>query len=147
MGETVGMRVLPDPPSALQRAVDRVGDRWVLLIVAALLEGPMRFGELADGLGVAPNILTQRLRQMEADGVLVASRYQERPPRSSYALTEVGRELAGAVGQLREWGARHEGEASGSFHHRCGTAVETRPWCPTCDRVVEADEYPSSYDA
>ena len=52
----------PDP--SLLRALDRVGDRWVLLIVAGLLERPRRFGDLAEGLGVAPNILTGRLRQL-----------------------------------------------------------------------------------
>ncbi len=136
----------PPDLSPLRRAVDRVGDRWVLLIVASLLDGPQRFGELADGLGVAPNILTQRLRQLEADGVVVATRYQDRPPRFSYDLTEAGRDLAGAVAHLREWGARQDGASSGAFHQDCGTPLETRPWCPTCDRFVDDDESPGTYD-
>ncbi|HYI63127.1 MAG TPA: helix-turn-helix domain-containing protein [Acidimicrobiales bacterium] len=135
------------PEPGLVRAVERVGDRWVLLIVAALLEGPRRFGDLADGLGVAPNILTARLRQMADDGLVVARPYQERPVRLEYDLTGAGRELGAALGSLAEWGARRRGgRGAAPFHSRCGTAVELRPWCPTCDRPVDGDEATAAYE-
>jgi DNA-binding HxlR family transcriptional regulator len=153
-GETGGVapRTPPPEPGAgpgadLLRAVDRVGDRWVLLIVASLLDGPRRFGDLAEALGVAPNILTSRLRQLADDGVVVARPYSERPVRNTYALTAAGRELADALALLGQWGARRGGRrATEAFHSRCGTALELRPWCPTCDRTVEGDEATSAYE-
>ena len=129
------------------RAVERVGDRWVLLIVAGLLDGPRRFGDLGDGLGVAPNILTARLRQLADDGLVVARPYSERPVRHEYALTGAGRELADALALLSDWGTRRRGgRDSAPFHSRCGTAVELRPWCPTCDRTVEGEEAVDAYE-
>src|SRR5262245_60268668 len=82
----------------LEAALDRVGDRWSLLVVEALLAGPLRFGELAEAVpGIAPNILTDRLRRLERERVVVATPYQQRPPRMSYALTAIGRDLASAL--------------------------------------------------
>ena len=97
------------PEPGLVRAVERVGDRWVLLIVAGLLDGPRRFGDLGDGLGVAPNILTARLRQLTEDGLVVARPYSHRPVRHEYALTGAGRELAATLAQLADWGSRRRG--------------------------------------
>ena len=63
-------------PSALQEALHRVGDRWALLLVDALLPGPRRFGELQDAVpSIAPNILSDRLKRLEREGVVVARRY------------------------------------------------------------------------
>ncbi len=122
--------------SPLERAVGRVGDRWSLLLVHALLDGPKRFGELQQSVsGIAPNVLSQRLRRLEQDGVVVAEPYSRRPPRLVYELTATGHELAGALWLLAQWGAAPEG---GALHHRaCGTSVEARWWCPTCDQPVE----------
>lgn len=136
------------PEPGLVRAVERVGDRWVLLIVAGLLDGPRRFGDLGDGLGVAPNILTARLRQLTEDGLVVARPYSHRPVRHEYALTGPGRELAATLAQLADWGARRRGgPRTAAFHSRCGTTLELRPWCPTCDRTVEGDEATDTYEA
>lgn len=127
--------------SSLDWALARVGDRWTLLVVRALLGGPLRFGELAQAVtGVAPNILTKRLRSLEADGILHTERYQDRPPRSHYQLTEAGRELGEALGVLAAWGARHGGRDDTPYHPVCGTPLVSRPWCPTCDRPAEDDE-------
>jgi len=133
-----------DEAGPLERAVASVGDRWTLLLVHALLEGPLRFGELADAVtGLAPNILTRRLRHLEHEGLVVATPYSRRPLRVTYELTATGRELAGALALLSEWGARQGGEAAPRHHAPCGTSLEARWWCPTCDRAVvdgEADE-------
>lgn len=141
-------KAVPGPDPSLLQAVDRVGDRWILLIVAALLDGPRRFGDLADSLGVAPNILTARLRQLAEDGLVVARPYSERPPRHEYALTGGGRELADSVAVLTDWGSRRRGgrRDRASYHSRCGTRLELRPWCPTCDRTVEGDEGSDVYE-
>jgi DNA-binding HxlR family transcriptional regulator len=123
---------------ALEAALARVGDRWSLLIVQALLDGPRRFNELlADVPGLASNILSQRLRHLEAQAVVVAVPYSERPPRFTYELTAAGTELAGALRLLSHWGAQG---AEGPRHTACGTSLEARWHCPTCDRPVDDAE-------
>jgi DNA-binding HxlR family transcriptional regulator len=126
--------------SPLAEAVERVGDRWTLLLVDVLLSGPRRFNDLLGELpGIAPNILSHRLKHLERESVLVRSAYSERPPRYVYELTASGRELAGALSLLAQWGARG-GHAEAPRHAACGTTMETRWYCPTCARTVEDDE-------
>ena len=94
----------------LADALERVGDRWTLLVVAALLDGPKRFNELQDELdGIAPNVLSSRLKALTEQALIVAQPYSERPPRFAYELSESGRELAGALRLLADWGARSGG--------------------------------------
>jgi len=124
----------------LQAALARVGDRWSLLVVDALLPGARRFGELQEELGgIATNVLSQRLRQLEREGVIVAVPYSAHPPRHAYELTAAGRDLAGALLLLTSWGSRHTDPAAegGPHHHACGTALEARWYCPTCDQLVD----------
>ncbi len=124
--------------SALSEAVERVGDRWSLLIVNALLEGPARFNDLQERvMGVSPNVLSQRLRRLEAEGVVVATPYSQRPPRFAYELSASGRDLAGALRLLAHWGARHLTSDDAPRHEVCGTPVEARWWCPTCNLPVD----------
>jgi DNA-binding HxlR family transcriptional regulator len=124
-------------PDGLARAAARVGDRWTLLVIESLLPGPRRFGELADVLtGIAPNILTKRLRQLEQSGLIVSAPYRDRPVRLSYELTASGRELAGALAMLASWGARLDGYEATRRHSECGTPLEVRHWCPTCEIPV-----------
>ncbi len=135
-----------DPGTALSAALDRIGDRWSLLLVQALLDGPRRFGELREAVaGIAPNILTDRLRRLERAVVVRSTPYSTRPPRMDYALTVEGRELAGALRLLADWGARQAGDSgdagSGALRHdACGTPLEARWWCPTCDQTVDGVE-------
>lgn len=125
-------------PTALELALERVGDRWSLLIVEALLEGPRRFNDLQDAVGgIAPNILTDRLRRLEREGVVLARPYSERPPRVEYGLTSAGRDLAGALRLLAAWGARRGDEAEPVRHAVCGTPLEARWYCPTCTVLVD----------
>jgi DNA-binding HxlR family transcriptional regulator len=123
--------------SPLADALARVGDRWTLLVVAALLDGPRRFNELQDELGgIAPNVLSARLKHLTEQALLVAEPYSRRPPRFVYDLTESGRELAGALRLLADWGAR-TGGGEPYRHEVCGTALEARWWCPSCEAVVD----------
>jgi DNA-binding HxlR family transcriptional regulator len=123
--------------SPLAEALAAVGDRWTLLVVEALLDGPSRFNDLQDAIaGIAPNILSERLRRLEREGLAVAQPYSERPPRYVYELTTSGTELAGALRLLADWGARHSG-AEPVRHDACGTPLEARWYCPTCDQSVE----------
>src|ERR1700757_4416835 len=126
--------------SALADALTTIGDRWTLLVIAALLDGPRRFGELqAEVSGIAPNVLTQRLRALERNALVVARPYSDRPPRFVYELSAAGQELAGALRLLAGWGARNAEGASAPRHAVCGTPMEARWWCPTCERPVSED--------
>ena len=126
--------------SPLAEALARVGDRWTLLVVEALLSGPRRFNDLLDQLpGIAANILSDRLKRLEREGLLVARPYSERPPRAAYHLTAEGRELAGALRLLAYWGSGHADPAQAPTHPACGTPIEARWYCPTCDRLVDHD--------
>ena len=125
-------------PSPLEAALERVGDRWSLLLVEALLDGSRRFNELTQALpAIAPNILADRLRRLEHERIIVAAPYQQRPPRMTYALAAEGRELASALRLLADWGARGSGVAEPLHHEACGTSLETRWWCPTCAIAVD----------
>jgi DNA-binding HxlR family transcriptional regulator len=134
--------------SPLAVALEHVGDRWSLLVVQALLDGPRRFNALTEVVtGIAPNILTDRLRRLERERIIVATPYQQRPLRMSYALTADGRDLASALRMLADWGARRsvDGDAEGASdeqvrHSRCGTPLEARWYCPTCDLGVSDPE-------
>jgi DNA-binding HxlR family transcriptional regulator len=127
--------------SALADALAAVGDRWTLLVVAALLDGPKRFGDLQTEVeGIAPNVLTGRLRALERNALVVARPYSERPPRFVYELSAAGRELAGALRLLAGWGARNAEGAAAPRHAVCGTPMEARWWCPTCERPAGDEE-------
>lgn len=135
---------MAEPQTPLAAALERVGDRWSLLLIEALLAGPRRFGELSgDVTGIAPNILSERLKRLEGERIVRATPYSERPPRYSYALTDEGMELAGVLRLLADWGSRGSAHAEPMRHGACGTPVEARLWCPTCARSIdepEADE-------
>ena len=125
------------PASPLADALARVGDRWTLLVVAALLERPKRFNELQDELeGIAPNVLSTRLKALVEQALAVAQPYSERPPRFAYELSESGRELAGALRLLADWGARSAG-GEPYRHEGCGGTLEPRWYCPACEVVVD----------
>jgi DNA-binding HxlR family transcriptional regulator len=123
---------------AIAAAADLVGDRWTLRLIHALLVGPRRFGDLQSDLpGIAPNVLTQRLRRLVADGLVVAERYQRRPPRFVYDLTARGRELAGPLRALAGWA---DGDLA-PVHATCGTRLELTWRCPTCaTEITDGDE-------
>jgi DNA-binding HxlR family transcriptional regulator len=125
----------------LAAALERVGDRWSLLLIEALLNGPRRFGELSQDIdGIAPNILSERLKRLESGRIVRSTPYSERPPRFSYALSDEGLELAGVLRLLADWGARGSATAEPMRHASCGTPVEARLWCPTCARSLEEPE-------
>jgi DNA-binding HxlR family transcriptional regulator len=130
-------------PLPLEAALDRVGDRWSLLIVEALLDGPRRFGELGDDLpGIAANILTDRLRRLERGGIVRSTPYQERPTRLAYDLTADGRDLASALRLLADWGSRRSADAEPLRHALCGTPLQARWFCPTCEGIVDDADAP-----
>ena len=87
-----------------RQVLDRIGDAWSVLVVVSLADGPLRYTELANRVdGVSPKMLTQTLRGLERDGLLVRTVHAVVPPRVDYELTELGRSLLGVVEALSEW--------------------------------------------
>lgn len=85
-------------------ALDLLGDRWTLLIVRDLLRGRSRFGEFSGAAeGIPTNILSERLRRLEAAGIITSDAYQEHPPRYAYTLTAKGDALKPVLGALAQW--------------------------------------------
>ncbi len=121
---------------ALQAAVEHVGDRWSLLLVHALLEGPQRFSDLHEKCGIAPNILSRRLDRLQQATVVSATPYCRKPLRHHYELTPRGRELGSVLRLLAAWGDRH-GAAPSPRHAACGAVAEVRWYCPTCDKLLD----------
>ena len=92
---------------SIARTLELVGDRWTLLIVRDVSLGRGRFDELADSLGVATNVLTDRLNRLVDDGIFTREPQPERSDRFEYRLTDKGRELRVVLLALMEWGDRH----------------------------------------
>jgi DNA-binding HxlR family transcriptional regulator len=96
-----------DDPCGVARALDVVGDRWALLVVRELIFGPKRFGQLRDGLpGISPNVLSQRLRELEDGGVVGRGALDPPAAVAVYELTPRGRALRPILLELGRWGSR-----------------------------------------
>ncbi|MER3443722.1 MAG: transcriptional regulator [Meiothermus sp.] len=92
---------------AVERTLDLIGNRWTSLIVRELLMGTKRFNEIKKNLEhISPKTLTERLRELEEQGLITRTVYPEVPPRVEYALTEKGRALGPIFEAMREWGSR-----------------------------------------
>jgi DNA-binding HxlR family transcriptional regulator len=95
---------------SIARSLELIGDRWTLLIVRDLVLGLSRFDEFLESLGVASNVLTDRLNRLVDEGIVERVRYSERPERFEYRLTAKGRELGPVLLALMQWGDRHISE-------------------------------------
>ena len=105
-----------DDPCGIARALDIVGDRWALLVVRELIFGPKRFSQLRDGLnGVSPNVLSQRLRDLEDGGVVRRDALDRPAAVPVYELTPRGLALEPILLELGRWGSREPLAASGQL--------------------------------
>jgi DNA-binding HxlR family transcriptional regulator len=119
------------------KTLELVGERWTLLIARDLLQGPRRFQDFQRSLkGIAPTLLSERLKHMEEHGLIGRRLYSDHPPRAEYLLTEKGRELGHVVGALAVWGARHLDRQAALVHEECGEAVRAAYYCPKCQERV-----------
>ena len=91
----------------IARSLERVGEWWSILILRDASLGLTRFDEFQESLGIAPNILTRRLKALVEAGLLERRRYSERPPRDEYVLTDAGRDFRPVLWALLAWGNRH----------------------------------------
>ncbi len=111
----------------IARSLEHVGEWWSILILREAFNGKTRFDEFRDALGVAPNILTRRLKALVAAGLLARRRYCERPPRDEYVLTDRGRDFRPVMLSLMTWGNRHfspEGPSVEMVHTATGRPAD-----------------------
>jgi DNA-binding HxlR family transcriptional regulator len=129
-------------PCPVARTLDVVGEWWTLLIVRDALLGARRFEDFK-ATGIADNILSARLRRLVDGGILERVRYQERPDRFEYVLTEKGRALGPVVQALRSWGRQWtsgEDRSPRPVHAACGHESALGFYCPQCERTLRTDE-------
>ena len=126
------------------RTLELVGERWTLLIVRDIFLGIRRFEDIQRDLGIARNVLQVRLERLVDEGILVKRRYQERPVRSEYRLTEKGADLWPVLVAMLQWGDRHAlegGERPIVLRHRgCDGELDDRRRCLTCGADVSVTE-------
>jgi len=91
----------------IARSLERVGEWWTILILRDALCGLTRFDQFEESLGIAPNILTRRLRVLVEAGLLERHRYKQRPPRDEYLLTQAGRDFRSVLQAFHAWGNKH----------------------------------------
>lgn len=102
------------PACPVATTVGLIGNKWKLLIIRDILTGPKRFGELRKSLaGISQKVLTDNLREMEYDGLLIRTVYPEVPPRVEYALSELGETLRPILNAMEIWGAEYKEMAIG----------------------------------
>lgn len=128
------------------QTLEIIGERWTILILRDLFRGPKRFQDLQESLvGVAPNMLSDRLKTLEEHGLIRREFYSEHPPRAAYALTPLGLELRPALRAIAIWGAKHFDTPVQLFHDACGHEVEMRAYCPHCETSLAPEAVTVTY--
>lgn len=127
----------------IAKTLDIVGDRWTLLIISELMKGKKKFSELRESLDrIAPNILSDRLRILEEEGLISSSLYVRHPPRFDYELTDKGRGLEHVLNALAMWGNQFLDEKYYEIvHTNCDHEVSITYFCPHCERETNQIYY------
>jgi DNA-binding HxlR family transcriptional regulator len=135
---------LHDQPCSIARTVAVLGERWTLVILREAFQGRRRFEDMQRDLGIARNILADRLHTLVEEGILERRPYQERPPRYEYRLTDKGRDLYPVMVSLMQWGDRYTSGEAGPpvrlVHSRCGHEADPSYVCSHCGEALEARE-------
>jgi DNA-binding HxlR family transcriptional regulator len=128
---------------SVARTLELVGERWTPLIIRDAFLGVRRFGDFAERLGIARNVLQDRLERLVQAGVLEKAPYQERPVRYEYRLTAMGRDLWPTIIALLKFGDRHLGDAGPPLlivHRDCGGEIDDRRICGRCGAALELED-------
>lgn len=127
------------PSCSIAATLSVIGDRWTLLILRDIFRGVRRFTQLREDLGIAKNILSDRLQKLVDAGVLETVEYQQRPVRYEYRLTAKGQDLSPALVALMHWGDRwyaDDGPPTVLVHDQCGTPLQNVTRCPECSEEI-----------
>src|SRR5262249_32612131 len=129
---------------SIARSLELVGERWTLLVVREIFHGRRKFSEMQRSLGVARNVLTDRLQGMVDEGILERRPYSERPERYEYFLTEKGLDLWPVMIALMHWGDKYEARPGGPpsivVHKECGGEIDDRRICTKCGKHLQGPE-------
>lgn len=134
---------LSEMECSIARTLDVIGERWSLLIIRDAFYGVRRFDDFQRDLGVARNILTDRLSKLVATEVLERVQYEERPPRFEYKLTQKGRELLPVLLTMMQWGDRWSSDDSPPVtltHTKCGHDTHPVLTCAHCGEELRRSE-------
>jgi len=126
---------------SIAKSLELIGERWTMLIVREVFLGNRRFDEIATRLDIARNVLTARLTRLVDEGVLTKVRYQERPERFEYRLTEKGIDLWPVIVSLLQFGDRYyapDGPPMVLVHKDCGGRLDEHRTCETCGARLQA---------
>ena len=129
-------------PCNIAQTLNIIGDKWSLLILHELAMGHNTYIEIRKGLeGIPTNLLSGRLKSLEADGLILSTLYVEHPPRYQYQLTAAGLDLEDVFNCLILWGEKHLHTCYKNLSHSlCGQHVELQYYCPECGRTVDRAE-------
>ena len=146
-----GNRFTKGRPSSVSRALEIIGDKWSFMVVREGFFGNRRYDQIQSELGIAPNILTDRLSRLVAQGVFTRRLYQEAPERYEYLLTGMGRALYGPFIAMLAWGDRWLAKGKPPLllrHITCGHDFQAAVICSQCHKpIIAADmRYKLSYD-
>lgn len=133
-------RTYEDQHCSIASTLEIVGDRWTLLVIREAFLGVRRFDDFQEALGLARTVLSDRLNRLAEEGIVTRVRYQERPERFEYRLTEKGLDLWPVLVALLKWGDKHvmEGDPPIVLRHRnCGGELDDRRVCMTCGEPVD----------
>ncbi len=119
-------------PCTVAAALNVLGEKWSLLVIRELAFRVHRFDAIAKNTGAPRDILTSRLRRLEAAGVVERRQYHDHPVRFEYHLTEAGNELRPVLLSLAQWGERWAAEATVAFTHSCGEDLDLVHTCRAC---------------
>jgi len=127
---------------SIARTLETIGERWTILVIREVLFGRRKFTEIQRNLGVARNVLTNRLQRLVDAGILERRVYSEKPERFHYYLTEKGLDLWPTIVSLMHWGDKHLPLPDGPpvlFVHRgeCGGAINDHRICERCGEAIE----------
>jgi DNA-binding HxlR family transcriptional regulator len=134
---------LSDADHRLVNIIEIIGDRWSSLIIASIFLGLSRYDDFHQDLGIATNILADRLKQMVNLGVLNRNLYQEAPPRYEYKLTEKGESLYSMTVALRQWALDYLPEMKRSYkliHKNCGKNLNVDVICTSCSQKPQPNQ-------
>lgn len=127
----------PGRPCSLAKALQVVGEKWAMLAIREISLGNRRFDAIARNTGASRDILTARLRTLEAAGVIERRPYSDHPPRFEYHLTDAGHDLKPTLHALRTWGDTWlQDEPPILFEHVCGHNLEIVTSCRHCGEEV-----------
>jgi DNA-binding HxlR family transcriptional regulator len=130
-------------PCSIARTMDLLGDQWTLLVLREAFYGVTRFERFQVSLGIARNTLTERLDRLVGAGLLHRVRYQDRPARYEYLLTEMGRDFFPAMAAIMHWGDRWLDDGTGPpaliRHVECGRTTHAEVHCAHCDGALTRD--------